>query len=114
VVLTGDGPEERARAAAIGAACARPPVDLTARTSLGVLAAALRGARLIVCNDTGVSHLADAVRTRSVVVFRATDPARWAPLDRRLHRVVRDGALAVRTAISEIDGLLAEEDVRVA
>jgi ADP-heptose:LPS heptosyltransferase len=114
VVLTGDGAEERQRAAEIASACAKPVVDLSGRTSLGGLAAAVRDARLVVCNDTGVSHLAAAVRTPSVVVFRTTDPARWAPLDRRLHRVVRDGALALRTAISEIDGLLAGEGVRAA
>jgi ADP-heptose:LPS heptosyltransferase len=114
VVLTGDGTEERELAAAIASACAGPVVDLSGRTSLGALGAAIRDARLLVCNDTGVSHLAAGVRTPSVVVFRTTDPARWAPLDRQLHRVVRDGAFAVRTVVSEIDGLLAREGVRAA
>jgi ADP-heptose:LPS heptosyltransferase len=31
-------------------------------------------------NDTGVSHLAGAAGARGVVVFTATDPARWRPL----------------------------------
>jgi ADP-heptose:LPS heptosyltransferase len=114
VVLTGDGDEERARTQAIAHAARTPVVDLAGRTSLGALAEVVRRARLVVCNDTGVSHVAAAVQTPSVIVFRTTDPARWAPLDRRLHRVVRDGAFAVRTTVSEIDRLLAEEDVRVA
>jgi heptosyltransferase-3 len=43
------------------------------------LACALRGARIFVGNDSGISHLAAAVRTPCVTVFRSTDPAVWSP-----------------------------------
>lgn len=114
VVLTGHGPGERERAAAVAAACDAPLVDMTGRTSLGALGAAVRGARLLVSNDTGVSHVAAAMRTPSVIVFLTTDPRRWAPLDGGRHRVVRDGAGAVQAVIAESERLLAGEGVRAA
>jgi ADP-heptose:LPS heptosyltransferase len=63
-------------------------VNLCGRTSLGVLGALVRGAGLVVCNDTGMSHVAAAVGTRSVVVSCGADPARFAPENARRHRVL--------------------------
>jgi ADP-heptose:LPS heptosyltransferase len=66
----------------------RRVVDLTGRTSIGVLGALYRRARLVLTNDTGASHVAAAVRTPSVVVFGSAEPDRWAPLDAERHRRV--------------------------
>lgn len=65
-----------------------PALDLTGRTTLGALALLISGAALVVANDTGISHLADALAVPSVIVFSASDPRRWAPLDNAFHRVV--------------------------
>lgn len=101
VVITGDW-ADTAAGREIAAAVPRPVIDLTGKTSLGALAALLRGARLVVCNDTGASHLADALRTPSVVVFTESDVARWAPLDRARHRVVEVSSTAPEAAIPQV------------
>jgi ADP-heptose:LPS heptosyltransferase len=43
------------------------------------LACWLRGARVFVGNDSGISHLAAAVGTPVMAFFRTTNPAVWAP-----------------------------------
>ena len=87
VVLTGTAAEAHV-VEALQRAMAQPSLNLAGMTSLGSLAALLRSARLLVCNDTGVSHLAAALRVPSVVIFTASDVRQWAPLDRSLHRVL--------------------------
>jgi ADP-heptose:LPS heptosyltransferase len=84
-----------------------PALDLAGCTSLGALAALLRRARLLVCNDTGVSHLAAALGTPSVVISTGNNAARWAPTNRCLHRVlVRDSGVEPGAVLREIDALL--------
>ncbi|VCU69973.1 Lipopolysaccharide core heptosyltransferase RfaQ [Pigmentiphaga humi] len=87
VALTGSD-EERSLTRQVAALAETPVRDLAGRTSLGVLAALLEQVRLLVCNDTGVSHLAAAVGARSVVIASGSDVRRWAPLDRSRHVVL--------------------------
>jgi len=63
-------------------------VDLAGQTGLGAFAALLRHARLLVANDTGVSHIAAALRVPRVIVYCGADPHRFAPLDHALHEVL--------------------------
>lgn len=57
------------------------PVNLAGRTCLGSLAVLLQQSALLICNDTGISHLAAALRVPSVVVFSNSEVQRWAPSD---------------------------------
>lgn len=87
LALTGtEGERELARR--VRAAGAQDAADLCGRTSLGGMAALIAASRLLVCNDTGVSHLAAAVGTRSVVVASGSDPRRWAPADAGRHALL--------------------------
>ncbi|MDQ4143625.1 MAG: glycosyltransferase family 9 protein [Actinomycetota bacterium] len=87
VVITGSS-EEREITRSISARMRAPAIDLAGRTKVGELAALVRDARVLVCNDTSVSHIAAALGVPSVVVFTHSDPDRWAPLMRVRHRPV--------------------------
>jgi len=86
LILTGSAAEAELTTA-VARAIDAPVLDLAGRTTLGALAALLSRTRLLVCNDTGVSHLADALEVPSIVLSTGDNPERWAPADRRLHRV---------------------------
>ncbi len=87
IVLTG-GPDEQPLVQALAAQVGTPCLDLAGRTSLWTLAALVDGAHCVVCNDTGISHIAAARGCRSVVISCGADVARWAPLDHDRHRVL--------------------------
>ncbi len=89
VVLTGSE-AERPLTAAVSAAMCAPAFDAAAAISLGAMAQLMAGAALLVCNDTGTSHIACGLGLPSVVIFRASEMSRWAPLDPSRHRAVWD------------------------
>ena len=79
---------EKALASAVPAAARHPHVDLCGRTATPwALGALVDAAALVVSNDTGVSHVAAALSTPSVIVASGSEVHRWAPLDRRRHHV---------------------------
>lgn len=89
IVLTGSVAEADL-AEAVAASMKTPAINATVPMSIGAMAALMHGARLLVCNDTGASHIAAGLRLKSVVIFHKADIGRWAPLNRRLHRCIRD------------------------
>ena len=113
IVLTGTM-EERQITQLVLNEMEHPVLDLTGETDLGTLGMLVRGARLVVCNDTGIAHIADALDVPSVVLFSASDPRRWGPLDRNLHRVVEWASAATpQIVIDEAKQLLAMESANV-
>lgn len=106
IVLTGTT-GEAGLTRAVARAMQAPAVNLAGRTPLGTLAALLNQARLLVCNDTGVSHLAAALGVPSVVISTGDNPARWAPIDGLRHRVLcRDTGVRPEEVTAEADDLL--------
>ncbi len=91
VVLTG-ADEERKLLEEVSSqmhhSCINPVSQLNEFT-LGDLACMIRGASLLVSNDTGVSHIASALKTPSVIIFSPfSNIQRWAPLNRSLHLAI--------------------------
>lgn len=91
VAVTG-GPDERALAGRVAHLAGAGARDLSGALDLDALAALVAGARLLVCGDTGVAHLATAVGTPSVLLFGPTPPAGWGPrIDPERHQVLWRG-----------------------
>jgi predicted lipopolysaccharide heptosyltransferase III len=66
-----------------------PVVELT-NLSLPEVTALAAGARLFVGNDSGIAHIASAVKTPSVVVFGSSNVAHWRPWTSAPSEVVRE------------------------
>jgi ADP-heptose:LPS heptosyltransferase len=87
VVLTGS-PAEAELIGEVETRMRHTPINLCGRTTLWTLGALIEGAEAVICNDTGVSHVAAALCRPSVVISCGSDPDRWAPLDQTRHRVL--------------------------
>lgn len=87
VVLTGSAPEA-GLVADVQACMKHRAINLCGRTTLWTLGALIEGADCIVSNDTGVSHIAAALKRPSVIVSCGSDTERWSPHDASLHRVL--------------------------
>lgn len=61
-------------------------IDLTGQTGLGEVGQLIKDAALLISNCTGVSHIAAATKTPSIVISMDGEPERWAPLNKTLHK----------------------------
>ena len=82
------GPAERSLAEGISDASGAPAL---LGLSLPRLMSFVASARLVVCGDTGVAHLASNYRTPSVVLFGPVSPALWGPPPDPWHLVIFHG-----------------------
>lgn len=72
-VLLG-GPADRFRADEIAAVSGTPTVNLCGKTRLDECAAVIRGARLVIGVDTGLTHLGIAMKRPTLALFGSTVP----------------------------------------
>jgi ADP-heptose:LPS heptosyltransferase len=81
VVLIGTaGEREYTAGAARAAGTEHPPLDLAGELTLGMLAALLARAALVVTNDSGPMHLAAALGAPTIGLFGPETPVMYAPL----------------------------------
>ena len=112
VVLTGTRDERPLCEEVLRLARRRPDrergevVVLAGHTELAELAATVATARAVLCNDTGVAHLATAYGTPSVVLFGPTPPDWWGPPPGGPHRVLWAGRTGDPHAAAVHPGLL--------
>ena len=106
IVVTGVA-EERPMADALARALPGT-INLAGLTTLGSLGILLSRARLLIANDTGVSHVAAALQTPSVILSVGSDPVRWSPLNKTKHRVLSGDDTEPDDVVAEADRLLAK------
>src|SRR5690554_5546441 len=87
LVITGSKPEIDLANNLAGLMSSNPIIS-TGKLSLGGTAVLLAGASFLLTNCTGISHLAAALKTPSLVISMDGEPNRWAPLNRDLHRTI--------------------------
>lgn len=64
------------------------PVNAAGKTSVGAVAVLIKNAAILVSNCTGVSHIASALATKSIVISLDGEPDRWEPLNKTLHKTI--------------------------
>jgi len=105
-----EGPSDAETVAAFRKSSRVPSTVVRARR-IGDIAALFKRADLVLCNDTGIMHVAAAAGATVLAVFGPTDPVRWAPRSPTLH-VVRasDGNLQRLTAATVCEKAVAVLD----
>ncbi|PUZ22602.1 LPS biosynthesis glycosyltransferase [Chitinophaga parva] len=87
VLLTGTAGEAPLTRAVMNA-MTFPAIDLAGHTDLGQMGALLKNAFVLIANCTGVSHIAAALETPSLIISMGGEPGRWVPLNRQLHTTI--------------------------
>jgi len=91
-----------------------PPVRLPI-LSIKELALLIQKSDLLVCNHTGIMHLASAVQTPVLAIFKHGEIARWGPYNTTsiILEERNNDSLSTETVLGSIDRLLKREENRV-
>lgn len=87
VVLTGTKDEQHIVDAVVNA-MQYNVINTAGLTSLGAIGALIKDAAMLISNCTGVSHIAAAFKTPSIVISMDGEPHRWGPMDKLTHRTI--------------------------
>lgn len=87
VVLTGTL-EERLIVNRVEKKMKKKALNLCGKTTLGSIAIIIKNSRLLVSNDTGVSHIAVAFEVPSLIISLSGEKDRWNPLNNILHSAI--------------------------
>jgi ADP-heptose:LPS heptosyltransferase len=66
----------------------QPAINLAGKTSLGAIGVLIKNAYALISNCTGVSHMAAAFKTPSIVISMDGEPERWGPINKDIHRTI--------------------------
>lgn len=87
VIITGTADEDQI-ARTVMNKMKHEALNLCGKTSMGAIAWLIKEARMLISNCTGVSHIAAAVKTPSLVISMDGEPHRWAPLNTSIHTTI--------------------------
>jgi len=87
VVLTGTA-EELPIVERVASEMKNSPLIAAGKTNLGAMAALLSHSDGLISNCTGVSHVASALKLKSVIISMDGEPERWAPINKQLHTTI--------------------------
>jgi ADP-heptose:LPS heptosyltransferase len=63
-------------------------INTAGLTSIGAVALLIKNSAMLISNCTGVSHIAAAFKTTSIVLSMDGEPERWGPMDKHTHRTI--------------------------
>lgn len=86
-VITGTAPEMPIVEEVIGK-MKHQAINTAGKTNLGAMGVLIKNSRLLISNCTGVSHMASAFETPSVVISMDGEPERWGPVNKQRHRTI--------------------------
>jgi ADP-heptose:LPS heptosyltransferase len=87
IVLTGSA-DELALTQEVASLMVHDAFNTAGKTTLGGLGVLIKNARALLSNCTGVSHMAAALETPSIIISMDGEPGRWAPLNKSLHYTI--------------------------
>jgi ADP-heptose:LPS heptosyltransferase len=87
IVLTGTA-EEMPIVERVASEMKSSPLIAAGKTNLGAMAALLGHSNGLISNCTGVSHVASALKVKSVIISMDGEPERWAPVNKQLHKTI--------------------------